>query len=364
MDSTALLNPMIYRIEPSVGPSVEAASTGDFYQSASARLPVSLEESVHYQLEMSDPPSDCTGNRMAPGGWLPFGLPSIAGNMDIVINEILLDPFSQGADFIEIYNRTDRFFDLKDLVLARQDTVSLLLVSVQTICQESYLLGPGRFKVLSPDPAGIIRQYHCPDPDAFVNMTGWPAFSQEASVIVLANKHDEEVIDRVFFDESLHFDLISNPEGVSLERIHFNRPSDDPTNWHSASQSAGFATPGYQNSQFMNNVARSDQWLTVEPELFTPDNDGRDDILAIYCSGYEPGYVANIQIFDSKGKRIIYLVDNALMGMDNAYTWDGKNQAGSVVQSGIYIIFAQVFDLYGNMKAGKRACVLVNQNGR
>jgi hypothetical protein len=195
-------------------------------------------------------------------------------------------------------------------------------------------------------------------------MTGWPAFSQEASVIVLANKHDEEVIDRVFYKESLHFDLISNPEGVSLERIHFNRPSDDPTNWHSASQSSGFATPGYQNSQFMNDVARPDQWLTVEPELFTPDNDGRDDILAIYCSESEPGYVANIQVFDAKGKRVIYLVDNALMGMDNVYTWDGKNQAGSVVQTGIYVIFAQVFDLFGNVRAGKRACVLVNQNDR
>lgn len=364
MDSSALLSPMVYHLETFPGEMVEILPAGDFYHSVRARLPVPLEDAVTYQLILTGPVSDCTGNRIADGATLPAGLPVIAGNMDIVINEILLDPFDQGAEFIELYNRTDRFCDLKDLVLARMDTVSLLLTSVQTICDESYLLAPGHYMVLSPDPSAIIRQYQCPDPEAFVKMTGWPSFSKEASVIVLAGKHDEQVIDKVFYRESLHFDLVSNPEGVSLERIHFNRSSEDVTNWHSASQSSGYATPGYQNSQFTGDIIQSDDWLTVKPELFTPDNDGRDDLLAVYCSENKPGWVVSIQVFDAEGKLVNYLVDNALMGMNNVYTWDGKSQAGDVLPTGIYIIFAQIFDLYGKGKTGKRACVLVNQYRR
>ncbi len=361
MDSSFLLNPMLYRLEPSPGDMVEILPAGDFYRSVCARLPVPLEEAVTYQLVLTGSVSDCAGNRVASGAGLPAGLPVIAGNMDVVINEILLDPFDQGAEFIELYNRTGRFYDLKDLALARMDTVSLMLTSVQLICDESCLLAPGHYLVLSPDPSAVIRQYPCPDPDVFIKMNGWPSFSREASVIVLAGKHDGQVIDKVFYRESLHFDLISNPEGVSLERIHFNRPSGDMTNWHSASQSSGYATPGYPNSQFTEEIVRPDDWLTVNPELFTPDNDGRDDLLAVHCSENEPGWVVNILVFDSGGKLVNCLVDNALMGVNNEYTCYGKSEDGEVLPTGIYIILARAFDLNGKGKTGKRACVLVSQ---
>lgn len=364
IDSSSLLLPSNYRIDPPGMQPVSVGSTGDYYQSVLARFPEPLEELVSYQLVLVDTMTDCTGNSLLPGATLPLGIPSLPGYMDIVINEILLNPFDQGADFIEIYNRTDRYFDLSGLVLARLDTTSQLLVSVHPVQTRCHLLAPGRYMALTPDPRAIFRQYPCPDPDAFIKMTGWPSFNQTASVIVLANKHDEQVIDRVSYRESLHFDLISNLDGISLERIHFDRPSDDPTNWHSASFSSGFATPGYQNSQFTNGITASDQWLTVVPELFTPDSDGVDDLLAICCSESEPGCVINIQVFDSEGMRIRNLVDNALMGMNNVFTWDGKDETGVRMRSGIYVIFARIFDLNGNGKAARRACVLVNQHTR
>ena len=136
------------------------------------------------------------------------------------------------------------------------------------------------------------------------------------------------------------------------------------TNWHSASHSSGYATPGYQNSQFTGEIVRTDDWLTVNPELFTPDNDGRDDLLIVHCSENEPGWVVSIQVFDSGGKLVNYLVDNALMGVNNEYTWDGKSEDGDILPTGIYIIFAQVFDLHGKGKTGKRACVLVSEYRR
>ena len=40
--------------------------------------------------------------------------------------------------------------------------------------------------------------------------------------------------------------------GVSLERISFETPASDPTNWAGGLPSAGYATPGYLNSQSSN----------------------------------------------------------------------------------------------------------------
>ncbi|MEI9935352.1 MAG: hypothetical protein WDM71_11015 [Ferruginibacter sp.] len=41
--------------------------------------------------------------------------------------------------------------------------------------------------------------------------------------------------------------------------------------------------------------------ITVSPEIFSPDNDGVDDFATINYNFPEPGYVANITIFDCFG---------------------------------------------------------------
>ena len=59
----------------------------------------------------------------------------------------------------------------------------------------------------------------------------------------------ENTIDSFDFNESNHSPLLSETRGVSLERISFAGPSNDSNNWFSSSQTEGFATPGYLNSQ-------------------------------------------------------------------------------------------------------------------
>lgn len=360
-DSLSLLHPMNYFIEPDIGCPEQATAGGDSYRSVKLRLAVPAETATTYKLILTGPVLDCAGNPSESGAWLPFGIPSSAGCSDVVINEIMLDPPADGVDFIEIYNRSDRFIDLKEMVLAQWDTISLALLSVKPVSGESFIMAPGQYKVLTTNPSWVISHYHCPDPDAFISMASWVPFNKESSVIVLARAHDQLIIDRVHYKESLHFDLISNPEGVSLERIHSDRPSEDPTNWHSASQTSGFATPGYQNSQFATVSPMADEWMSVHPQIFSPDNDGSDDILTIRCTAGQPGTVLNMQVFDPEGRRIRNLVNNSLMGLTNVYSWDGTNEEGKLMPAGIYVIWAQAFDLSGNAKKSRCACVLVHQ---
>jgi len=113
-------------------------------------------------------------------------------------------------------------------------------------------------------------------------MNSFPPLNDNDGIVVLATK-GQTIIDNFHYYEGLHYPLLNSTDGVSLERISFDRPTDDATNWHSASETAGFATPAYQNSQFMNYTNEKDN-ITILPEIFSPDNDGYNDVLNIIFS--------------------------------------------------------------------------------
>ncbi len=58
------------------------------------------------------------------------------------------------------------------------------------------------------------------------------------------------IIDELVYNEKWHFKLIDNDEGVALERIDYNAPTQQQDNWHSAASSVGYGTPTYKNSQY------------------------------------------------------------------------------------------------------------------
>ena len=155
----------------------------------------------------------------------------------------------------------------------------------------------------------------------------------------------------------MHFKLLSDKEGVSLERINYDLPSDDPDNWHSASEEVGFATPAYINSQFTDAINVEDETIKIEPKVFSPDNDGFDDFVNISYKFDEPGHVANIYIYDSKGRLIRHLTNNRFLSPEGVIIWDGLNGNNEKVRAGIYILYLEIFDLNGNVKKYKKTVV-------
>jgi hypothetical protein len=62
-------------------------------------------------------------------------------------------------------------------------------------------------------------------------------------VVVILDRTGK-ILDELGYDAKWHFPLLADPEGVSLERIDYNLPTQDPFNWHSAATSSGYGTPG------------------------------------------------------------------------------------------------------------------------
>ena len=84
------------------------------------------------------------------------------------------------------------------------------------------------------------------------------------------------------------------------------------------------------------------------------DCDGFEDILLLNYRLPESGYIANIMVFDSRGRRVKRLAANLLLGTEGSIQRDGSNDTGNRVSLGAYVIFIEVFDLKGQLKRYKK----------
>jgi hypothetical protein len=220
---------------------------------------------------------------------------------------------------------------------------------------------PGEYLVLTEDENAVKTEYLTSVPNAFFQMLDFPAFNNEDGIVVLSTLSSSEIIDRRVYFTDLHFALLNTLDGVSLERINFDRPSTDNTNWNSASSQVGYATPGYRNSQFALISEAQTGDLSVSPEVFSPDNDGFDDVLSISYRFDQPGYTGTFAIYDSKGRLVKYVGRAQLLGTEGTLSWNGINEDNEKAGVGIYVVYMEAFDLKGNVVKIKKPCVVASK---
>jgi hypothetical protein len=324
-------------------------------QSVHLLLATPLQQNTIYTLTVRNI-ADCSGNVLKQA-YLPIANIAPADSGDVVINEILFNPHSGGEDFVEIYNRSNKFISLKDWALANADATGTTANS-RTISDVHFILSPGQFLVLSRSAAIIEAQYFKAVSKNILEMASLPSFPNEQGTVILLNEN-QKVFDRFDYSESLHHVLIDNKSGISLEKADYNIPSSILTNWHSAAASEGYATPGYSNSQAallnLKNV------FTIEPEIFTPNGDGIEEVTQLKFFLDTSGYVANAYIFDINGRMLKKLAQNQVLGINDQIIWDGKNANNEIVPVGYYIILIELFNTDGEKQEFKGKVVVGNK---
>ncbi|HSH52673.1 MAG TPA: lamin tail domain-containing protein [Bacteroidales bacterium] len=315
-----------------------------------------FEPNTIYEVEITGDITDCAGNIISGKTTAKFAVPQTPEPSDLVINEILFNPFAEGVDFVEIYNRSNKIFDLNQLRIASYDDEKNDYKSVVKASDEGHLIFPGEYLVITESPEIVMNQYYTQNPNGFAKVSSLPAYNNDKGRVIIMDK-SENTIDNFAYTEDMHFALLASNKGVSLERINYDRPTEDKTNWHSASEVVGFATPTYENSQF-NPLINLQEKITIDPDIFSPDNDGYQDVTNISFNTEEPGYVVNIKIFDSHGRLIKYLANNTLLGINQTITWDGLDDKNQKAAMGVYVVFIELFDLEGNVKQYKKSVVV------
>ena len=167
------------------------------------------------------------------------------------------------------------------------------------------------------------------------------------------------MIDEMKYSDKMHYPLLDITQGVALERISFEQPSLDEKNWHSASFNFNYGTPGYKNSMATNIDADIEKnEISIIPEAFSPDGAAFDDICGICYKLDENGYSLNIKIFNSKGRLVNNLLNNSLVNNEGLVSWDGTDNNHHLLEPGIYIIQAEIFNLKGTVKRIRKAVVI------
>jgi hypothetical protein len=277
---------------------------------------------------------------------------------DVVINEILFNPTANGAEYIELYNRGDSMVNLADIYIATRN-LNGAIGTKYAICKQTKLLYPQSYAVVTKDSAAIERNYFIKQPNALVVVNSLPRLNNQEGSVLLVTQYGS-IIDELHYWEEWHFSLLGSKIGVALERINYNLPTQDASNWHSASSTVGFGTPTYQNSQFRINDSLKGK-INLSPQVLSPNNDGYDDVATISFLFEEPGTVCTVNVYDANGQLVKNWVRNALCGIKNFYTWDGLNNNHQPLPVGVYIVYAEVFTLKGKIKKFKQAITLIRK---
>ncbi len=357
LDSAASSNPSYFIISDGVGIPTGVVINPPFFHSVMLQTNLSLDSNKIYIVTVNGV-SDCTGNTIGAYHTARLGLAVQPVIGDIVINEVLFNPQPDGVDYVELFNRSEHIIDLKDCFIANRSSGNNIN-SPKQMAIESRLLFPGDYIVVTEDAIAVKNQYLAKDPNAFVEISSMPSFPDDKGDVVLLNRRGT-VLDELKYDEQWQFELIGNKEGVALERIDYTKSTQDPTNWHSAATTVGYGTPGYQNSQFRADRQAQGN-ISVSPEIFSPDNDGFDDIASILYEFPEPGYVCNITLFDANARAVRFLARNALCAAKGIFRWDGLDEKKQLLPVGVYIVYVEIFNLQGKTKKYKKAVTLARK---
>ena len=301
---------------------------------------------------------DCLGQSITGQMMVSIALPVLPSPTDLIINEILFNPQTGGVDFLELFNRSEKVIDLNGLILANQalDNPQIKAVAIPK------LVFPNDYIVLTESPLDIQQRYTVQSPTAIFTQD-LPTFADQAGNIQLYTNNGLETIflDEFDYSDDFHTPLLNDKNGVSLERINPDLPTQDAGNWHSASSSVGFATPTYQNSQRITSNNISSTIFTLPNNRISPDGDGFEDVLPINYNTPQTGYTATIHIYNAKGQLVDKIAQNELLATEGSFKWEGTTTDRQKVPIGIYVLWIEYFNLQGVVERRKEAIVVAGK---
>src|SRR5699024_5134612 len=145
----------------------------------------------------------------------------------------------------------------------------------QVVSDAPLFLYPNEYKVLTRLPEVVKQHYPNAVSSTLIEMAALPNFNNETGGVVIYGEHGE--VDSLFYTPAMQSPFGTTNRGVSLERQHFSATSHAPGNFRSAAITVGGATPGYQNSRYMDEPVEDHIFFTSK--TFSPDNDGFEDQL-------------------------------------------------------------------------------------
>ena len=339
MDAASLHNTAAYKLSPEISLIVKATSNSPYNQVVTLQLSDTLELGIPYNLDVSGLYD--VSQLLLSDTVLMLGLPEKPDFDSFRLNEVLFNPKPTGCDYVEIVNTDTRWLDLSEMLLANRSQDGSL-GKAYPLTGLHQVSSPGSIWLLSVSSDSVCHAGNFPRMPNFINMDHLPAYNDDAGSVVLLTKSGE-ILDEMTYSKNMHFELITNPEGVALEKLNPRFESAEPTSWASGASAMGFGTPGFKNAHYVEDAPVFTTIFDAKQTWMTPNNDGQDDCIQLNYRCETPSLV-NLFIFDMQGRCIKTLAKSDLLGATGCYIWNGTDDHGRIVACGRYLLFTEVFN--------------------
>ncbi|MFQ6677858.1 MAG: lamin tail domain-containing protein [Fidelibacterota bacterium] len=243
----------------------------------------------------------------------------------VVLNEFLPIPDSTQTEFVELVSMDNLIMNrwwISDNSLDKKE------ISFGEVEPETYQVVAADSLIIDHLNDGILWS---------IPKRGLPNLNNSADGIYLYDMTGI-VIDSLIYSKSWGI-----TESRSLEKYRPEFVSSDSSRW-AVSVSEFQMTPGEINSVNYFELPNSGS-AVFEPNPFSPDGDGFDDLLYIkYKLPFEYGLIS-VQVFDVIGRTIATLYWNTYTAQENVLTWDGRDKNDKPARIGMYIIKVKAADV-------------------
>lgn len=172
---------------------------------------------------------DLAGNPLQETGNADFIVFGTAQPEDLVISEFMYDPPGGQAEYIELYNRSDKYLNLRNWQVADNSNAA-------TIATDTLVLAPQSHLVISTDTTALFDTY---GHRFFVSSPALPALNNSGDDIKV-------IMPAGITADSLHYTSGWGGENRALGRRSYSTPAHYPQNFAESTHILG-GTPGMPN---------------------------------------------------------------------------------------------------------------------
>lgn len=292
---------------------------------------------------------DASGNKQNKEMTAEIFIPDQLAKNDLLFNEILFNPRSGGACYVEISNVSGKSFSCSQLFLSVMKKDGSRSTPV-VLSKSEKLFSPRAELFFTKNISAVASQYSCEVLNG-VEVPEFPVLSVEKGTLYLLS--DKGVlIDEMAYSDLMHTTSAKDKKGISLEKKVPEMSSLDTDNWVSASYNSGYGTPGLPNqcTEQVDNELKTRFW--IEKNAFSP-SESDNNILQIHYRLTEEGYVVNTRIYDASGREVFVLPLMSELPAEGVIEWNGKEKDGTVCRIGIYIAYVEIHNAKGYLKKYK-----------
>lgn len=263
---------------------------------------------------------------------------------DVILNEILFDTQSGDSEFVELYNKSDKWISAKSLAVANRKANGNLNYITPLSNDKNEAIPPHSYLLLSRSVENVCSRYDCADGAKSFILPKMPAFANSGGRVVLLDRKDN-VLDEFAYDPQMHSQFSANDKGRSLERVSFDRDE-----WVSASDECGGATPGGKNSA---SSAKTDM-IACTQDFIAHDFPE----IVIEYSFTKPNFKGTLVCFDRYGKKICTVSEYQMLDREGEYRWNGTDEAGNQLSADIYVLLLETVAETGERIRKKIVCTI------